>query len=152
MPVAEQSLPGRALLRESAYVSLRDAIVNGTLAGGEQLRDNGLGAWLNVSRTRSGKRSPGWNGQAWCRRNPGCSTVVAPLDSRATREAHTAVSAMHELAVREAVPRLAAGECEQLRRANAAFASALDGNDADATRANWQTLLDAAKETHVHAG
>ncbi len=78
--------------------------------------------------------------------------MVAPLDSRATREEQTAVSAMHELAVREAVPRLAAVECEQLRRANAAFASALDGNHSDATRANWHTLLDAAKETHVHAG
>lgn len=78
--------------------------------------------------------------------------MVAPLDSRAAREEQTAVSAMHELAVCEAVLRLAAVECEQLRRAHAAFASALDANDADATRANWQTLLDAAKETHVHAG
>ncbi len=134
MPVPEQSLPGRALLRESACVALRDAIVDGTLAAGEQLRDNELGARLNVSRTPIREALARLERTGLVQTKPGCSTVVAPLDARATREAQTVVSAM------------------QLRQANAAFASALDANDADATRANWQTLLDTPRETYYQAG
>jgi DNA-binding GntR family transcriptional regulator len=41
----------RRLLRDDVYVRLRDAIVDGTLAPGEQLRDSELAVWLAVSRT-----------------------------------------------------------------------------------------------------
>jgi DNA-binding GntR family transcriptional regulator len=39
---------------------------------------------------------------------------------------------MHELAVREAVPHLSAGEIEAMRAANARFAAALQADDVDA--------------------
>src|SRR5699024_6753414 len=44
-------LPHRTLLRDDVYRSIRDAIVRGQLAPGEQLRDQELGEWLQVSRT-----------------------------------------------------------------------------------------------------
>ena len=52
MPVPdEQGKHSRSLLREQAYVSLRDAIISGTFAPGEKLRDPELENWLGVSRT-----------------------------------------------------------------------------------------------------
>ena len=52
MPVPQISgAPARELLRDNVYASLRDAIVDGTLAPGERLRDTEIEAWLGVSRT-----------------------------------------------------------------------------------------------------
>ena len=64
MPVPQQrGTLDRHLLRDEAYAALRDAIVAGTLAPGEQLHDAELCAWLGLSRTpvrnalaRGGKR------------------------------------------------------------------------------------------------
>ena len=51
MPVPDVVTPPRALLRDDVYLRLRDAIVDGTLEPGEQLRDGELATWLGVSRT-----------------------------------------------------------------------------------------------------
>src|SRR6478735_434842 len=52
MPVPESHAPlERDLLRDRAYATLRDAIVDGTLAPGERLRDQELCEWLGLSRT-----------------------------------------------------------------------------------------------------
>ena len=50
LPVAHAPL-ARGLLRDDVYRRLREAIVDGTLAPGEQLRDGELATWLGVSRT-----------------------------------------------------------------------------------------------------
>src|SRR4051794_41964775 len=52
MPVpADRAALERDLLRDRAYTTLRDAIVDGTLAPGERLRDQELTEWLGLSRT-----------------------------------------------------------------------------------------------------
>lgn len=52
MPIPTKTAPyTRSLLRDGVYVQLRDAIVDGTLEPGEQLRDGELAGWLGVSRT-----------------------------------------------------------------------------------------------------
>ncbi len=52
MPVPTQPLHVRpALLRYTVHDRLRDAIVDGTLAPGEVVRDAELATWLGVSRT-----------------------------------------------------------------------------------------------------
>jgi DNA-binding GntR family transcriptional regulator len=43
--------PERRLLRDDVFQQLRDAIVDGTLTPGEQVRDVDLAEWLGVSRT-----------------------------------------------------------------------------------------------------
>ena len=53
MPIlqdAGSSALKRGLLRDDVYTRLRDAIVDGTFAPGEQLRDGELADWLGVSR------------------------------------------------------------------------------------------------------
>src|SRR3954447_10904271 len=52
MPVpADRAALERDLLRDRAYTTLRDAIVDGTLQPGERLRDQELTEWLGLSRT-----------------------------------------------------------------------------------------------------
>ena len=52
MPVPSgEAVTTRVLLRDEAYARLRDAILDGTLEAGEQLRDAELSSWLGISRT-----------------------------------------------------------------------------------------------------
>ena len=52
MPIPKSSARAdRRLLRDDVYGQLRDAIIDGTLEPGEQLRDAELATWLGVSRT-----------------------------------------------------------------------------------------------------
>jgi DNA-binding GntR family transcriptional regulator len=67
---------------------------------------------------------------------PGRYTMVSPLDVQAARAAQTVTAAMHELAVREAVPALSADEITAMREANERFAAALRSNDVDAAIAS----------------
>jgi len=133
MPVpARVGVISRSLLRENAYQSIRDAIVDGTLAPGERLNDAELAQWLGVSRTPVREALTRLEESGLVRTKPGRYTMVSPLDARAARAAQTVTAAMHELAVREAVPHLSAGEIEAMRAANTRFAAALQADDVDA--------------------
>jgi DNA-binding GntR family transcriptional regulator len=132
MPVPTESLPARPLLRDDVYARLRDAIVDGTLAPDEQLRDTELASWLGVSRTPVREALLELSRAGLVRAIPGRSTVVAPLDVMSIREAQAVVAAMHALAVRDAAGRLREGDIERMRAANAAFAEAQQRGDVDA--------------------
>jgi DNA-binding GntR family transcriptional regulator len=122
----------RSLLRDDVFTRLRDAIVDGTLAPGEQLRDQELAGWLGVSRTpvREALLRIGESGLVVAR--PGRSTVVADVDPRAVREARDVVAAMHALAVREAIARLGTSDLRRMRQANRRFRAALRRKDVEA--------------------
>lgn len=132
MPIPE-SAPGldRGLLRDDVHRRLRDAIVDGTFAPGEQLKDLELAAWLGVSRTpvREALLRLAQSGLVHAR--PGRSTVVSTLDARAIRDARDVVAAMHELAVREAVPALGEADVAAMREANRRFAAAVRSGDVE---------------------
>jgi DNA-binding GntR family transcriptional regulator len=133
MPVPERvGGKPRSLLREDAYRSIRDAIVDGTLAPGERLNDGELARWLGVSRTPVREALARLEEAGLVQTKPGRYTMVSPLDARAARAAQTVTAAMHELAMREAMPHLSSGEIEAMREANARFAAALQANDVDA--------------------
>lgn len=121
----------RGLLRDDIYRRLRDAIVDGTFAPGEQLKDQELAAWLGVSRTpvREALLRLAQGGLVLAR--PGRSTVVSPLDVREVRDARDVVAAMHEVAVREAVPVLTEADVEAMRDANRRFAAAVESGDVE---------------------
>lgn len=110
---------------------LRDAIVDGTLAPDEQLRDTELAAWLGVSRTPVREALLELARAGLVRATPGRSTVVAPLDRASVRDAQAVVAAMHALAIRDAIPRLTAEHLDRMRSANADFAGAQRRGDAD---------------------
>ncbi|HXH81082.1 GntR family transcriptional regulator [Nocardioides sp.] len=122
----------RSLLRDGVYVRLRDAIVEGSLTPGEQLRDLEIADWLGVSRTpvREALLRLGETGLVIAR--PGRSTVVSQIDVRAVREARDVVAAMHELAVRAAVATLTTRDLDRMRAANDRFRQALAAGDVTA--------------------
>jgi DNA-binding GntR family transcriptional regulator len=132
MPVPTSSSPRRALLRDDAYQRLRDAIVDGTLEPGERLRDAELGVWLGVSRTPVREALARLEHAGLVITRPGRSTTVAPLDVRAARDAQSVVAAMHQLAVRLAVPHLSDDDLARMTEANDRFSKALRACDVDA--------------------
>lgn len=131
MPVPAVSLPPRPLLRDDVRARLRDAIVDGTLAPGEQLRDGELAEWLGVSRTPVREALLELARAGLVQATPGKSTVVAPIDPAAIRDAQAVVGAMHALVVRLAVPRLTGDDLDRMRAANEAFAAAQQRGDVD---------------------
>jgi DNA-binding GntR family transcriptional regulator len=133
--------PSRTLLRDDVYRRVRDAIVDGTLSPGEQLRDQELAAWLGVSRTPVREALLRLQQAGLVSSLPGRSTTVTSLDTRAARDAQAVVASMHELAVREAVGQLTADDLVRMRDANSRFEAALTAGDADAA-------LDADDELH----
>jgi DNA-binding GntR family transcriptional regulator len=120
------------LLREDAYRVIRNAIVDGTLAPGERLNDVALAQWLGVSRTPLREAIARLEQAGLVMTKPGRYTMVSPLDVRAARGAQSVTAAMHELAVREALPDLSTAELDAMRAANARFADALRVGDPDA--------------------
>jgi DNA-binding GntR family transcriptional regulator len=136
MPIPlDSAVLSRSLLRDNVYVRLRDAIVDGTFAPGEQLRDGELAQWLGVSRTpvREALLRLGQAGLVVTA--PGRSTVVSKLDARAAGNAQAVVAAMHELAVATAVPLLTGADLAQMRQANSRFGAAIAAGDVDAALA-----------------
>jgi DNA-binding GntR family transcriptional regulator len=133
MPIPP-SLPAidRRLLRDDVYHRIRDAIVEGTLEPGEQLRDTELASWLGVSRTPVREALLRLAEAGLVVAQPGRSTIVSALDARDVRDARDVVAAMHELAVRESVGSLTQADLDAMGEANARFRSAIDGGDAEA--------------------
>ena len=121
----------RGLLRDDVYRRLRDAIVDGTLTPGEQLRDLELAAWLGVSRTPVREALLRLAHSGLVLAQPGRSTVVSPLEVRRVRDARDVVAAMHEVAVREAVPVLTDADLAAMRDANRRFAAAVQSGDVE---------------------
>ncbi|GAB3072485.1 GntR family transcriptional regulator [Intrasporangium mesophilum] len=133
MPIPQTDAPPRrALLRDDVYTRLRDAIVDGTLTPGEQLRDQEVAAWLGVSRTPVREALLRLGQAGLVNAAPGRSTTVATLDARAIRDAQAVVASMHQLAVELAAPQLGASDISSMREANDRFATALRRGDAEA--------------------
>ena len=134
IPTTRESVQ-RSLLRDDVYTRLRDAIVDGTLAPGEQLRDGDLADWLGVSRTPVREALQRLARAGLVHTTPGRSTTVATLDRRDIRNAQAVVAAMHRLAVEEAVGQLTAADLDAMRAANDRFADAVRRGDVDAALA-----------------
>ncbi|PRX46665.1 DNA-binding GntR family transcriptional regulator [Prauserella shujinwangii] len=119
----------RQLLRDSVFVRIRDAIIDGTLEPGERLLDAELSSWLGVSRTPIREALTRLETAGLVETKPGRYTIVSPIDPRGVADAQAVTAAMHELAVRDAVPHLTAADFAAMRRANEAFERALTTGD-----------------------
>ncbi|KNC20130.1 GntR family transcriptional regulator [Arthrobacter sp. RIT-PI-e] len=129
---AGPGLHKRTLLRDDVFETLRDAIVDGTYAPGERLRDAELGEWLGGGRTPARAALPRLGHVGLVIALPGRATIVAPYDSASTTSTQQVVAAMHELAARLAVPVLTPAEIEEMVVANESFERALMDLDVEA--------------------
>jgi DNA-binding GntR family transcriptional regulator len=121
----------RPLGRDQAYQMLRDAIVNGELAPGALIRDAELAERVGLSRTPVREALARLADEGLVQTKPHAWTRVAPLLLREARDALVVVRAMHELAVRLAVPVMTEKHHEVMRAANRRFAAAVEGGDVE---------------------
>jgi DNA-binding GntR family transcriptional regulator len=133
MPVpAERAETTRTLLRDQAYRRLRDAILDGTLVPGEQLKDAELAEWLGLSRTPIREAVARLEEYGLVETAPNRYTRVTSLSARDARDAFPVVAALQSLATSLGVPRLTAADLETMRTANADLAAALKADDVHA--------------------
>ncbi|SDR86363.1 DNA-binding transcriptional regulator, GntR family [Brevibacterium siliguriense] len=133
MPIPTDSpAPPRSLLRDDVYRSIRDAIVRGQLAPGEQLRDQELGAWLQVSRTPVREALQRLAQAGLVVAEPGRMTRVAPEDPELILAARQIAAELHGLAIDLAFPALDEAALDQMERANDRLGAALAAGDAEA--------------------
>jgi DNA-binding GntR family transcriptional regulator len=121
----------RLLWRDRAYRMLRDAIVNGELAPGAVIRDAELAEQVGLSRTPVREALARLADEGLVETRPHAWTRVAPLSLREVRDALVVVRAMHEVAVRLAVPVMTEKHHEVMRAANRRFADAVEGGDVE---------------------
>jgi DNA-binding GntR family transcriptional regulator len=124
--------PQRSLLRDDVYRSIRDAIVRGQLAPGEQLRDQELGAWLQVSRTPVREALQRLAQAGLVVAEPGRMTRVAPEDPELILAARQIAAELHGLAIDLAFPALDAAALGEMEQANGRLSAALAVGDAEA--------------------
>ena len=133
MPIPLDSpVQHRTLLRDDVYRSIRDAIVRGQLAPGEQLRDQELGAWLQVSRTPVREALQRLAQAGLVVAQPGRMTRVAPEDPDLIVNARQIAAELHALALSLAFESLTEEDLESMEAANARLREALDSGDAEA--------------------
>src|SRR5215207_8062771 len=119
----------RSLWRDRAHRILRDAIVNGELPPGAVIRDTELAERVGLSRTPVREALARLADEGLVETKPHSWTRVTPLRMREVRDALVVVRAMHELAVRLAVPLMTERHHELMRAANERFAAGLEGGD-----------------------
>ncbi|MFF7329409.1 FCD domain-containing protein [Streptomyces sp. NPDC008150] len=122
----------RTLLRDRAYLAIRDAIVSGEIEAGAVVRDGELAARLGLSRAPVRDAFARLVDEGLLESKPQSYTRVTPVVAADVRDAAAVVGAMHELAVRTAVPRLSAADLDGMRAANERFAEAVGAGDVDA--------------------
>lgn len=133
MPIPTDSpAPQRSLLRDDVYQSIRDAIVRGQLAPGEQLRDQELGAWLQVSRTPVREALQRLAQAGLVVAEPGRMTRVAPEDPELILAARQIAAELHGLAIDLAFPTLDEVALTEMEQANGRLSAALAAGDAEA--------------------
>jgi DNA-binding GntR family transcriptional regulator len=122
----------RPLLRDRAYRILRDAIVTGELPPGAVISDVDLAERVGLSRTPVREALARLADDGLVETKPHSWTRVTPLRLREVRDALAVVQALHELAVRMAVPLMTERHHGLMRAANRQFAAGLDANDVQA--------------------
>jgi DNA-binding GntR family transcriptional regulator len=147
MPVpSDEAVTTRVLLRDDAYARLRDAILDGTLEAGEQLRDAELSSWLGISRTPIREALARLEDHGLVESAPNRYTRVAPVDRRDAQDAFQVVAALHALAATLGVARVTSAELDAMAAANERFSAAL-ARGVDAATAED----DAFHDVLVHA-
>ena len=119
----------RALLRDDAYLRIRDLIVDGELAPGERLRDVELTEQLGIGRTPIREALLRLERAGLVETRPGHWTTVTRIDGESTRNANEIAASLHRLAMTLAVPRMSPDEWAAMDAANIRFADALARED-----------------------
>ncbi|XHU07288.1 GntR family transcriptional regulator [Amycolatopsis sp. WGS_07] len=119
----------RPLLRDEAYERIRHAIIDGSFPPGTPLRDADLAEQLGLSRAPVRQALLRLAEDRLVVSKPQSYTRVAEFVADDVRDAVRLVRALHELAVREALPRLGKQQIAEMREANDRFRAAVAEGD-----------------------
>jgi DNA-binding GntR family transcriptional regulator len=122
----------RTLLRDTAYETIRDAIVRADIPPGAVVSNAAVAEQLGLSRAPVRDALTRLADEGLVETKPQSYTRVTRLALKEVRDAAAVVRAMHELATRTAVPLLTAGHVEAMRETNRRFAAAARAGDVDA--------------------
>jgi DNA-binding GntR family transcriptional regulator len=122
----------RTLLRDTAYEVIRDAIVRADIPPGAVVSNAAVAEQLGLSRAPVRDALARLADEGLVETKPQSYTRVTPLALKEVRDAAEVVRAMHELAVRAAVPLLTAAHLGAMREANRRFEAATLAADVDA--------------------
>jgi DNA-binding GntR family transcriptional regulator len=125
----------RTLLRESAYLALRDAIVREELAPGTTVTDLELAEKLGLSRAPVRESLARLVYEGLVESKPQSYTRITPIAAREVGDAASVVRSMQELAVSTAMANLIDRDIESMREANIRFKDASRRGDLDAAMA-----------------
>lgn len=133
-PVSPATMPriSRVLLRDEALTAIRESIVSGQLAPGQVIKDAELATRLGLSVAPVRTALARLVDEGLVESKPQSHTRVTPVRAKDVRDAVVVVRAMHEIATREAGPRLTDADLAAMREANARFAAAVADADVDA--------------------
>lgn len=120
----------RSLAREEVYARLSAWIIDGTLRGGEALRDQDIAAQLGVSRTPVREALRRLEDEGLVETALNRWTRVAPLRAGQAAELYPVVEALEGLALRLALPALTAQDLVVLERLNLRLQQAARERDA----------------------
>lgn len=141
MPKAPWPKVSQATLADQAYGAIRGRILTGDMAPGEFIREQEVSLALGVSRTPVREALGRLASEGFLERIPhrGFRVPEEPLGT--LLELYPIVSALELLAGRMALPRLTAGDIQQLREINQRMAASRDSGDVG-------TLIDLNNRFH----
>lgn len=121
-----------SLLRDEAYQRIRRAILEGALVPGARLRPDELAGQLHLSRMPVREALARLRDEGLVEMRPRSGTRVSPVRLDEASQALVVITAMHELAVRIAFPRLHEAHLRRLANAADSFAAAVRAGNYDA--------------------
>ena len=119
----------RTFVREEAYRTLRDWIVEGSLEPGCKLRDKELAEKLGVSRTPIREALLRLEDEGLVKTKPNSSTFVCPIDFHNTFHLYSLVWTLEQLALTQALPLLTDEHIQTMAKANALLDQSLKNGD-----------------------
>jgi DNA-binding GntR family transcriptional regulator len=119
----------RNLIREQAYVTLRDWIVDGVLKPGEQLRDQALAEKLGTSRTPVREALRRLEDEGLVVTSINRWTRVSSLDMDEAQRIYPILWTLEPLAMQLAAPNLTPADLQEMAETNAELKRALRQND-----------------------
>jgi DNA-binding GntR family transcriptional regulator len=145
-------LPRQSLAR-GAYDALLHAIVTGTLAPGERVRDKDLAAQLGVSRVPVREALKRLEGEGLIETVPNLATRIAPVRAEQAAQAFPVIAALQALGARLGVPALTSADDRRMEALDRRRAAALARGDVIAAieldDAFHAVLLDASRNDEL---
>lgn len=144
MPVPQGSSPiksERKLLRDTVRERIRDAIMDGTLAPGEDLGDQALQEWLGVSRTPIREAINELVRDGLVETSPNRYTRVATPDYADIVATFRTIAVIYGGMIRQSLPNMGENEIQILIAELDRYQSALDSGDAHGFRQSTGAML-----------